>query len=92
MNYTTNTLIENICLKESRRQKAVYLSGRIKRANQSPGFEWSKAIEGFSLQFKNETENTLNQVNEDFPESQNEQINWVTVILHFSEQPYKKGD
>ena len=88
MNYTTNTLIENISTKESRRQKAVYLAGRIKKANRSPGFSWKKAIEGFSLQFQKEVKTTLEQINEEYPESQEEQINWVTVILHFSEQNY----
>ena len=90
MNYTTKTLIENMCLDESRRQKAVYLAGRIKKANVSLGFSWKKAIEGFLNQFKKETRETNDQIKKEYPESLPEQINWVHIIMHFADQPYKK--
>jgi hypothetical protein len=92
MNYTTEELIKKIESKEYRRKEAVFLAGRIKRANQSPGFDWDKAIKGYRLKFQKERRAIVWRVKEEYPDSPDEKIDWVQVILYFSEQPYNKGE
>ena len=90
LNYTTNKLKEEIESKENRRKTAVYLAGRIKKANRSPGFDWEKAIEGFHLKFKKETSKTINSIGEEQQEAIEEPIEWTKLIVFFSNEPYKK--
>ena len=92
IDYDTELLIEVISGKEYRRQKAVFLAGRIKKANQSPGFDWDKAIEGFSRQFRMETSRIRGWVRDDYPEYPPPEFDWVKIILHFADQPYKKEE
>ena len=92
MNYTSKCLIEQICLRESRRQKAVFLAGRIKKASASPGFSWDKATVGFALQFKKETWDIKEQIRKEYPEHPEDPIEWKHIIVHFSNQQYKKKE
>jgi len=90
LNYTTNKLKEEIESKENRRKTAVYFAGRIKKSNRSPGFDWEKAIEGFRLKFKAETIGAINSIGEEQQEAIEEPIEWIDLIIYFSNEPYKK--
>ena len=90
MEYTTNALIEQIHLSETRRQKAVFLAGRIKKASLSPGFDWDKAIMGFCVQFRKEISLVRRDIKERYAEHPIMPIDFERLIKHFSNQPYKK--
>jgi len=92
MNYTSTKIKEAIEKKKSRRSKAVFLAGQIKKANQSPGFDWDKAIAGFRHQFLPEESTTRYKVKSKYPEHPDDVIEWIPLIIYFSEQPYKKDD
>jgi len=92
MNYTTTKIKEAIEAKKSLRSKAVFLAGQIKKANQSPGFDWDKAIEGFRHPFLKEEATAKYNVKSRYPEHPEDPIEWVHLIIYFSEQPYKKGE
>jgi len=92
MNYTTTKIKEAIEKKKSRRSKAVYLAGQIKKANQSPGFDWDKAVAGFRHQFIPEESTTRYKVKSRYPEHKEDPIEWIHLIIYFSEQPYKKAE
>lgn len=89
MNYTTEKLKTLIEVRKTSRQKAVFLAGRIKKSNQSPGFDWKKAIEGFRLQFPGQVWQAKDHAREECPESARESIEWIDLIVYFSNQPYK---
>ena len=90
MNYITERLIEQISRKEYRRKKAVFLAGRIKKGNQSPGFDWDKAVKGFSGQFNEERLVVRNRESKQYPEHPIDDIEWIPLIIFFSEQPYNE--
>ena len=90
MNYTTIKVKEHIESKEYRRKEAVFLAGRIKKANQSPGFEWERAIEGYRLKFSKEEINALQEVRKEYPYHPDDDIAWIDLILYFADQPYSK--
>ena len=88
MNYITKKIKNAIEAREYRRQKAVFLAGRIKKSNQSPGFDWDKAVDGFANQFSNEVSKAVFQDKVDYPEHPVERIEWVKMIVYFADQPY----
>lgn len=92
MNYTTEAVIIQIEAKEYKRKEAVFLATRIHKANHFPGFEWDKAIEGFRLKFSKEVKEANILVDEQYPNSPAEEIDWLYIILYFAEQPYNKGE
>lgn len=90
MNYITSKIREAIESKEYRRKKAVFLATRIKKANQSPGFNWDKAVKGFADQFLKEGKAVILQDHQDYPEHPEEPIEWIDLILYFSEELYNR--
>lgn len=90
MNYTTNKLIQEIEKRKNRRKKAVFLAGRIKKSNQSPGFDWKKAMEGFKNQFTAESFTARDKVRQEHPEHPEDNIEWILLIIYFADQPYKR--
>ena len=90
MNYITERLIEQISRKEYRRKKAVFLAGRIKKGNRSPGFDWDKAVKGFSGQFNEERLVVRSQEYNTYPEHEPDTIEWIHLIIFFSEQSYNE--
>ena len=90
MNYITERLVKEISRKEYRRKKAVYLAGRIKKGNKSPGFNWDKAVLGFSGQFNQERLIVRNRESKQYPEHPIDPIEWIDLIIFFANQPYYK--
>ena len=92
MNYTSTEILKRIDSREYRRKEAVFLAKRIKKANQSPGFDWEKAVKGFADKFLREAKSAILEEREEFPEQEPDPIMWREIIIYFANQPYQKGD